>query len=101
MNALKAQWIVKAGLFPGHIDDSFSKSWQYTSQMYEKDTDKEIYNAMMDQAHSYARSLSDPRLVNCVTIEFIWNGDHSQKKRPVSRSSALYVGYGLYGDISG
>lgn len=70
MNALKAQWVVTAGLFPGHIDDTYSKSWQYTSQMHSQENKDDIYHKMMDEAHDYAKSLSGP--LNVVTVEFIW-----------------------------
>ena len=70
-----------AGVIPGELMPEFTKSWNYTSLDFEDDvkalaadperqTSKFIEH--MDAAHAYARSITDPRAVNWVKVEFIW-----------------------------
>lgn len=75
--ALKAQWYVRSGLFPGHVIEEDCKSWLYTSADFEKDRDtppeeKTIFARYDEEAHDYARSLTDPRRCNYVRCEFVW-----------------------------
>jgi hypothetical protein len=78
-HALKAQWIVTAGVIPGQKMDEYSKAWYYTSPDYEKDcerdpesTDPNIFTTMLIEVNDYAMSITDPRTVNWVKMEFMW-----------------------------
>ncbi len=77
----KAFFTVTAGVIPGTVDPQYTKSWNYTDLDFEDDVkalkaDPERQTSKfierMDAAHAYARSITDPRSVNWVSVEFIW-----------------------------
>jgi hypothetical protein len=75
--ALKAAWEVRSGLHPQHVITEDSKSWHYTSEDYEKDRktppdQPTIFSRYDQEAHDYARSLTNPRHCNYVRVEFLW-----------------------------
>ena len=76
MNALKATWTVTAGILIDKPIDEYSKRYTYTSKMQSEDRDGKYtpghFDRIKDEAHDYARSLTDPRLLNWVDITFIW-----------------------------
>lgn len=73
MNALKAQWVVRAGLIPGEAMTEYSKAWSYTSKDYSDDGNKRggIFFRAAVEADSYAGDLRDGGL-NWVTLEYLW-----------------------------
>ena len=74
MNALKAQWVVTAGLIPGQPMDEYEKAFVYTSQMYEEDRHNPVmaYYELLNKAHYDAKEISNPGMVNCVNVSFVW-----------------------------
>lgn len=73
MNALKAQWVVRAGLIPGDAMDDYSRAWSYTSNDYTADGGKrgERFTKADKEAHEWAGKLRDGGL-NWVTLEYMW-----------------------------
>jgi len=77
MEALKAAWSVKAGLHQQHELPEYFRQWAYTSSDFEKDRatpddQPTIFQKLDEEAHTYARSITDPRRLNYVKLEFIW-----------------------------
>lgn len=79
MNALKGFWKVEAGIIPNLPDQDLSRSWLYTSAMFEKDRvrDMEVeelseFQKQMSEAHGYAMGITQPQSVNWVKVEFVW-----------------------------
>lgn len=73
MNALKAQWVVRAGLIPGEAMDEYSKAWSYTSNDYTADGGKRgaLFIESDTEANRHARDLRGGGL-NWVTLEYLW-----------------------------
>lgn len=73
MNALKAQWVVRAGLIPGDEMTEYRKVWSYVSNDYALDGNKRDarYAAMMVEASAYAADLQGGGL-NWVNLEYMW-----------------------------
>jgi hypothetical protein len=73
MNALKAQWVVLAGLFPGESRPQYTKAWQYTSEDYAADGDGrgERFMRLTIEADQYAAELRLGGL-NWVLTEYMW-----------------------------
>jgi hypothetical protein len=77
MNACKAILEVNAGVVPGIGIGEYTKCWSYTSDDYEKDrvTPKDqatIFSRFLDEAHDYAKGLSNPAYVNWVNVHWLW-----------------------------
>lgn len=73
MNALKAQWVVRAGLFAGTSMPEYTKAWQYTSNDFETDGNGRgvLFKAMTMEADQYAAELRLGGL-NWVSTEYMW-----------------------------
>ncbi len=77
LQAAKAFFTVTAGVIPGRTVDEYSKQWGYTSTDYEQDKQTPqdhptIFSKRLDEAHEYAKSISNPGFVNWVRVEFMW-----------------------------
>lgn len=77
MNAAKAFILVDAGVIPGAPLEEYAKRWDYTSSDYEKDRQTPadqptIFSKMLDEAHHYAKGLSNPAYVNWVHVQWLW-----------------------------
>ena len=80
LQAAKAIFTVTAGVIPGSPMPEFTKQWGYTSGDYQTDVEslsqepvgRSLFLERLDAAHAYGRSLTDPRAVNWVRIEFMW-----------------------------
>jgi hypothetical protein len=76
----KAFFTVTAGIIPGTVDPQYTKHWNYTDLDYEDDVRAvqdpapapSKFMVMRDAAHEYARSITDPRAVNWVRVDFMW-----------------------------
>ena len=77
MQAAKAFITVTAGVVPWDIMPEHTKSWSYLSDDYEKDKatpqdQPTIFSKMLDEAHEYAKGLSNPAYVNWVRVDWLW-----------------------------
>ena len=80
LHALKAQWSVTAGVIPGQVMPEHTKVWHYLSEDYEEDqrtlarSDTEVtrFQAISKEAREYCDSLTDPRALNWVKLEWMW-----------------------------
>ena len=77
MRAAKAFIEVRAGILPGQAMPEYSKQWGYTSEEYEADAktpgdQPTIFSKLLDEAHGYAKGLSNPAYVNWVRVDWIW-----------------------------
>lgn len=76
--ALKACWTVQAGIVPKEPMAKYTKSWQYTSDLHDRDaqiSDPAIqaeFSKMRAQAMDYFLQVSQPNLTNWATITFLW-----------------------------
>lgn len=75
--ALKAQWIVQAGVIPLEAMAEYTRSWSYTSDELESDRETSqdqptIFSKRDTEAHEYARSITDPARINWVRVTFMW-----------------------------
>jgi len=77
----KAFFTVTAGIIPGTVDPQYTKHWGYTDldfeddvKAMEKDPERRTskFIERMDAAYFYARSITNPRAVNWVHVEFVW-----------------------------
>lgn len=55
----------------------YTKTWAYSSDGYEKDRltpqdQPTIFSKMLDEAHEYAKGLSNPAHVNWTRVDWIW-----------------------------
>lgn len=76
-NALKAILEVSAGVVPGIGVGEYTKRWEYLSGDYEQDRktpqdQPTIFSKLLDEAHGYAKGLSNPAYVNWVHTEWLW-----------------------------
>jgi hypothetical protein len=78
-------WEVVAGLIPGQPIAEFTRKWIITSECWEKENEasdeefrkehpdgKSTYARFCEEAHEYGRSLTDPRRINWVRVDWIW-----------------------------
>ena len=77
MRAAKAFIEVRAGILPGQAMPEYSKQWGYTSEEYEADAktpedQPTIFSKMLDEAHDYAKGLSNPAYINWVRVDWLW-----------------------------
>ena len=77
--ALKAQWVVTAGVVPGESMKEYQKVWHYDSYHFDKDVaDREhseiqsVFVATIKEVHDYAMSITDPSRINWVKTDFMW-----------------------------
>lgn len=72
---LKARWTVTAGLYPGHVIEEFTRTWEYLSEDYDADRKTPYATNFMElvkTAGLYAMTITDPSKVNYVKTEFMW-----------------------------
>lgn len=82
---LRCSWEVRAGIVPGSPMMEHTKRWHLTSEQWEIEnqmTDDQFKVAHPDgrstfakfqtAAYDYANSLTDPRGLNWVSVEWIW-----------------------------
>jgi hypothetical protein len=77
MNAAKALISVYAGVIPEVGMGEYTKRWSYSSGDYEKDyatpaDQPTIFSKLLDEAHEYAKGLSNPAYVNWVRVDWTW-----------------------------
>jgi hypothetical protein len=77
MKACKALFEVSAGVVPGHPMAEFSKRWSYDSDEFEQDRQTPqhlptIFSKRLEEAHDYARGLSNPAHLNWVRVDWVW-----------------------------
>lgn len=70
--ALKAQWVVTAGIVPGEKIDELTKIWQMTNQETEAKNKSEIFFRYVKEATEYAAHLQKTEYINWVNLEWIW-----------------------------
>ena len=70
--ALKAQWVVTAGVIPGEKIDEYTRIWQMDNQETEAENRSEIFSNYVNEATEYAAHLQNPEYVNWVNLEWIW-----------------------------
>ena len=74
MEALKAAFIVRAGLVkPGDRPD-LAKGWNLSAKDFEgtREENQRRFDEARETAFEYARTIMDPSMVNYVTVEFVW-----------------------------
>ena len=73
MVALKAQWVVRAGLIPGDEMSEYTKAWSYTSVDFKEDGNArgERFSKMDMEAERYGAALRFGGL-NWVNVEYMW-----------------------------
>lgn len=74
---LKAFIEVTAGVIPGAAMSHYGKRWDYTSADYEADSktpadQPTIFSKYLDEAHAYAKGLSNPGYLNWVRVDWMW-----------------------------
>lgn len=74
---LKAQIVVNGGVAIGHAMTEHRRHWTYTDDDYEADQavpkdQKTRFSKMLDEAHGYAKGLSNPAYLNWVTVSWMW-----------------------------
>lgn len=74
MIALKAYWIVTAGVLLEETDPQFTRRYEYTSEDYAWDQQHkaERFNNIKYEVSDYALDITNPGIVNWVKTEFIW-----------------------------
>lgn len=77
MNHCKALITVTAGVLPGQAMAEYGKQWSYNSDDYEADShtppdQPTIFSRYLDEAHDYAKGLSNPGYVNWVRVDWLW-----------------------------
>ena len=75
--AAKAIFEVQAGVIPGTPMPEYTKRWGYTSEDFEHDRtvpqdQPTIFSQRLQEAHEYAKGLSNPAYVNWVHVDFLW-----------------------------
>lgn len=75
----KAYFRVVAGVVPSIVEKEHTKMWVYTSEDYEFDITTKLkdgvptrFEEMMMEATLYAQSITDPRYLNWVKMEWMW-----------------------------
>lgn len=68
-----------AGVIPGTPIPEYSKQWSYNNDDYENDVvsydggeTPSILDRYLKEAHDYSISITQPRYVNWVRLEWIW-----------------------------
>lgn len=81
---MRCAWEVTAGIVPGTPMPDYSRRWIITSECWEKMnslSDEEFkrefpegsfYLRFLEEAHNYAKELTQPQLLNWVRVEWIW-----------------------------
>lgn len=74
MLVLKGQWTVTAGIIPGQVESQYTKSWLYNSDDLARDQYQNwsLWHQMKNEAHEYAKSITDPSKVNWVAVDWMW-----------------------------
>ena len=77
LQAAKALISVYAGVIPEVGMGEYTRNWGYTSEDYQKDLDvpkdqPTKFSKLLDEAHDYAKGLSNPAYVNWVRVDWIW-----------------------------
>jgi hypothetical protein len=77
MTAVMALIEVHAGVIPGQSMKEYAKCWDYTSDDYVRDKatpqdQPTIFSSLLDEAHGYAKGISNPAYVNWVRVDWIW-----------------------------
>jgi hypothetical protein len=75
--SMKAFLSVTGGVIPGHAVPEHNRQWSYSSIDYETDrltpADQPTrFSRMLDEAHNYAKGLSNPAYLNWVKVEWLW-----------------------------
>lgn len=75
--AAKAIIAVHAGVIPGVPMEEYGKRWSYNSDQFEQDKttpqdQPTIFSKLLDEAHSYAKGVSNPAYVNWVQVNWLW-----------------------------
>jgi hypothetical protein len=75
--ALKARIEVHAGVIFEESLAEHHRTWSYTSADYEADKavpadQPTAFSKMLDEAHEYAKGLSNPAYVNWVRVYWLW-----------------------------
>lgn len=75
--ALKAAWQVFAGVIPNQPMKEYTKTFYYTAGDFEKDRQlpedaMTRFTELLQEAHEYAQSLTNPAYVNWVRVDFVW-----------------------------
>jgi hypothetical protein len=73
----KALISVYAGVIPEVGMGEHTRHWSYNDDDYEKDKatppdQPTIFSKMLDEAHEYAKGLSNPAYVNWVRVNWLW-----------------------------
>ena len=73
MAALKAQWVVAAGLVPGEPMERYGRTWQYTSTDYQLDGNRRgaVFERCQQVVRDYVEYLQSAGL-NWVTQGYVW-----------------------------
>lgn len=77
MSRAKALIEVTAGVIPGHTMPEHGRRWSYNDDDYERDRavpqdQPTAFSKMLDEAHDYAKGLSNPAYLNWVRVEWYW-----------------------------
>jgi hypothetical protein len=73
----KAIFQVNAGIIPGQPMAEHARRWSYNSDEYEQDQmtaqdQPTIFSKRLEEAHDYAKGLSNPAYLNWVTVDWLW-----------------------------
>ncbi len=69
----RCRWLVQAGNEAGVTLPRHTRHFQMSHDEFAQPNNNEIYHKRLDTALAYARSLSDPNLVNWVELKLIWH----------------------------
>ncbi len=79
MRSDKAWFVVYAGVILGEAMEEYTKAFTYTAEDYDYDTSNEPqegvptrFEQRLEEAHTYAKSITNPQYVNWVDTKFIW-----------------------------
>jgi hypothetical protein len=77
IQAAKAFINVSAGVLPASLMPEYSKRWVYTVDDYEADRfrpegQETTFAAYLREAYDYAKSITNPAVINWVKVEFMW-----------------------------
>lgn len=74
---VKALWKITAGIIPGEPMHEYERVFSYKASEWEADQARgegqpTRFAEIQREAHEYFTQLTDPRVVNWVTLEFLW-----------------------------
>jgi hypothetical protein len=77
MKRTKALFTVKGGVIPDQAMAEYTRRWSYNEEEFDQDCrtpedQPTIFAQRLDEAHSYAKGLSNPAFLNWVRVEWIW-----------------------------